>query len=609
MNRRRHFPEIIVTKTDRGAEAIAGMRLESLLKRDLLASPEDGRDTTGYAPWEHLLQRMADNRKALLHAISSWPERITLELLISSNPNLSNRAGSSIHITLLLKTCSTDADQAKEELATRYLHLLPLLMAHWPEAELFPITDKSELLTRTMPFRPHEAVAVCRRKETLPLSAPLKRLSMGFGPMELIQDSEDNVVTHLFPWVPSEDDWERLIDTLLGQIDPVLIAIRLTPTKLKENAATELIQTVRTCEMFMAGLHEHQVTLSRQVGLIRDISLGHLAELKACAFNLGVFVLAPGAIDPSITNVVGKAITKLQGVAKGQSPFTGGFTTRRIEPRLAVTTDFFPEQRPFSAAEAAAAFRLPCPPIEDRPGLPLRRSRTSFALAKTITSHNDGLEIVINEHQGMEQPIHLTLKDRLRHIFIIGQTGTGKSTLMERMIMQDIRAGKGVALIDPHGDLVESVLGRIPPEREEDVILFDMLEPRWPVGFNLLEWETIEERDLIIDEMYQSLDRIYDMREVGGPIFELNFRGMLKLLMGDSHHDDFVPTVLEFNQCYLSKDFRHWLRERTRDPQTLDFLKELERTGGEASLANLSPYVTSKFSRFIHDTRLARILG
>ncbi len=585
------------------------MKLCSLLKRDLLASPLDGKDMPEGALWTALSERMADNRKGLIHAISSWPENISLELHISSTPDLSNRAGSSVFISLLLKALGQNEEQVKEEVAARYLALRPLLAAHWPEAEFYPITSKNELMARMMPFEPRVSAALCRKKEALPLSAPLKRLTLGFGPMELRQDVKHSTVAHLFPWVPSRDDWSRLFDTFLGQLDPLQIIIRLGPARLREEAVAEFLQTIRTCETFMAGIHGHEVTLSRQVGLIRDVALAHLAEIKECSFNLGVFILSPGAIDPSITNVLGRSITRLEGMANDQNPFTGGFSTREMDPSLVSGGDFFPEQEPFSVTEAGAAFRLPFPPLEDRPGLPLRRSRTSFALVKPHSNIDEGFELVINEHQGMEQPIFMGLEDRLRHIFIIGQTGTGKSTLMERMIMQDIRAGRGVALIDPHGDLVESVLGRIPAEREDDVILFDMLESRRPIGFNLLEWKTIDERDLIIDEMYQSLDRLYDMRQVGGPIFELNFRGMLKLLMGDKHHDDFVPTVLEFTQCYLSADFRDWLRERTKDPQTHDFLKELERTGGDASLANLSPYITSKFSRFVHDTRLTRILG
>jgi DNA helicase HerA-like ATPase len=199
--------------------------------------------------------------------------------------------------------------------------------------------------------------------------------------------------------------------------------------------------------------------------------------------------------------------------------------------------------------------------------------------------------------------------DRMRHSFIIGQTGTGKSTLMESMILQDIRNGKGVAVIDPHGEMIDSLLGKIPQERAQDVILFDVLDRDRPMGFNFLEWNTLDERDLIVDELYLSVARLYDMKVAGGPIFEANFRGMLKLLMGDSKREGFVPTLLEFTACYQNQTFRKWLQKGITDNQIKDFVEELEKTGGDASLHNLSPYITSKFSRFINDTTLKHIVG
>jgi hypothetical protein len=177
------------------------------------------------------------------------------------------------------------------------------------------------------------------------------------------------------------------------------------------------------------------------------------------------------------------------------------------------------------------------------------------------------------------------------------------------MIMQDVKAGRGLAVIDPHGDMVDNILGKIPEHRADDVILFDVLDRQCPLGFNILEWSTLDERDLIIDDIYTTIDRLYDMKQTGGPIFESNLRGVLKLLMGDQKHDDFTPTLLDFVTCYLSQDFRHWLKERIHDPIVHDFLRELERTGGEASIRNLSPYITSKFGRYTNDTTLMRIIG
>lgn len=161
-----------------------------------------------------------------------------------------------------------------------------------------------------------------------------------------------------------------------------------------------------------------------------------------------------------------------------------------------------------------------------------------------------------------------------------------------------------------NGDMVDNILARIPKRRVEDVILFDLLDKR-PVGFNIIQWDTPEERDLIIDELYLTLDRIYDMRMVGGPMFEANFRAMLKLLMGDGSkgREDFVPTLLDFISCYQNDGFRGWLKSTMSDRQVLEFVDELEKAGGECSLRNMSPYITSKFSRFMYDTTLKRIIG
>lgn len=157
--------------------------------------------------------------------------------------------------------------------------------------------------------------------------------------------------------------------------------------------------------------------------------------------------------------------------------------------------------------------------------------------------------------------------------------------------------------------MVDSILGKIPRRRWDDVILFDVLDRERPLGFNLLHWRTIEERDFIIDEIYNTLDHIYDMRTTGGPMFEMNLRGMLRLLMGSEPAQDYKPTILEFRDCYLHKEFRDWLVHRTDDDVTKDFIRELERTVGEASINNLSTYITSKFGRFVNDVTLMNIIG
>lgn len=326
--------------------------------------------------------------------------------------------------------------------------------------------------------------------------------------------------------------------------------------------------------------------------MIRDTSVRRLAELNASCFRVGVFLLGKHPPDAAFAHVVGRGISRY-APDEESNLFQGGFCVQEVDPAAALFPVFIKESGDYSLAEAACAFRLPDPPQMEIPGLPVRRSRTGSAAFPRISRSEGGhLHLFTNRHGGVDQPVMATEADRFRHFFVLGQTGTGKSKLMEHMILQDIHAGRGVAVIDPHGDLVEPLLGKIPAHREQDVIYFDMAERQRPIGFNVIEWTTPEEQDLLIDELFLTLNRTYDMRQVGGPVFENNFRGMLRLLTGARQERVYIPTLLEFTLCYQNKGFRNWLKKRSSDPRVLDFIKELENTGGELSLDNLSSYIT-----------------
>jgi len=543
-------------------------------------------------------------REAFLHALSSWPSDISMELHITSHPNLVHRPQGFLLISLFLRTFGTSKEKIKENIIARYLTLKPIMEAHFPETEFVPITDYAELDQRFSPFAATHAMAVCREEESICLSTPLKRLSVGFGPT-VEKGEPPDVVQHRFPWTPAMDDGNKLMNILIGQMDPIQIIIRFKAAEAGQDNIEQLEKNVQTCEIFLSAIKEYQITLNQQVSLIRDVSLRQLARLTEPCFKLGVFILASHPIDKSIGNVLARTIT-----CNDDDLYQGRFACKYAKIEDALDIRFFPEDEPFTLPEAASAFILPAPAMEDYPGLPVKRFRTSMAhFSASNLSRNGDIDLFVNEHQGMTQPVKMEVKDRMRHTFILGQTGTGKSTLMENMIIQDIHNGKGMAVIDPHGELVDSILGSIPKEREEDVILFDPLDRERPLGFNLLQWKTVEERDLIIDEIYLTIDHLYCLKETGGPIFETNFRGMLKLLMGNRTEKDFIPTLLEFSICYQNHDFRKWLLNKIKDPQVHDFINELERTSGDASLQNLSPYITSKFSRFTNDTALKRIIG
>jgi len=611
---KKYFPVVITQKTEVGAEAVLGLTLKSILKGDLFFE----KNSTDSADDKTIIsvnqQKMPVLREGLLQAISTWPETLTLELLITSLPNLQFSAQGRVLITMALRTRAKTELKARQETIAKYLALRALLLSHMTEAEFAPIGNRDELLFHLSPFKPARAVAVHRRVQSIQVTEALERKNItGLSPDDKRVPpvaAKGHFVNYVYPWRPSLDDWSRLIQIMMCQLDPLQLIIRLRPAELTSVQRKAMENDIQLCELFLHTGKPYQISLQHQATLLRNALLNQLTEMSNGAFNVGVFLLAGHEIDSSLGNILGQAITAKNLMSEKDSIFYGGFTVSATDVKKAANSRYFPEKTPYAISEAACAFRLPSPPMQEIPGLPIRRSRTSLSLLPDLVQgKEDGVDLCRNIHNGMSQPVRLPTDDRMRHTFIIGQTGTGKSTMMESMILQDIRAGQGLAVIDPHGEMVDSILGKIPQHRLDDVILFDVLDRKRPLGFNLLQWRTLEERDYIIDELYNTIDQIYDMRETGGPMFETNMRGMLRLLMGSKPADDYKPTILEFKNCYLYEGFRKWLVHRNDEEVTKDFIKELERSGGEVSINNISPYVTSKFNRFTNDATLMNILG
>ncbi len=211
--------------------------------------------------------------------------------------------------------------------------------------------------------------------------------------------------------------------------------------------------------------------------------------------------------------------------------------------------------------------------------------------------------------RGAAKPVYLTDDDRRRHLYVIGQTGTGKSTFLGNMVIEDIRAGKGVAIVDPHGDLVENALGFIPPSRLDDVIYFDPGDLARPLGLNMLDFNPNrpEEKTFIVNEMQSIFNKLFPP-ETMGPMFEQYMRNALLLLMEDMPNEP--ATLVEVPRVFTDKEYRMRKLQRIHNPVVIDFWeKEAAKAGGDASLANMTPYITSKFNNFISNDYMRPIIG
>jgi hypothetical protein len=229
----------------------------------------------------------------------------------------------------------------------------------------------------------------------------------------------------------------------------------------------------------------------------------------------------------------------------------------------------------------------------------LKQSMAGTAPAPLDLS-KQGTLIGINTHRGQKTPIYIASEDRMRHFYVVGQTGTGKTTLLTNMIIQDIRAGKGVCFIDPHGSDVNNVLAAIPPERYNDVIYFDPSSPDRPMGLNMLEYDMRfpEQKTFVVNEMFSIFQKLYGaVPESMGPMFEQYFRNATNLVIEDPESG---CTLLDVSRVMSNKAFRDLKISKCKNPVVVQFWKEIaEKAGGEASLANIVPYITSKFDVFL----------
>ena len=233
----------------------------------------------------------------------------------------------------------------------------------------------------------------------------------------------------------------------------------------------------------------------------------------------------------------------------------------------------------------------------------------------------EGIVLGVNVYRGQETPVHMPDEDRRRHLYVIGQTGTGKTTILKSLLRQDIENGKGLCLIDPHGEFSEFVLGIIPKERIDDVIYFDPGDISRPMGLNMMEFDPnhSEQKSMVIDELFGIFDKLYDLKTTGGPMFEKYFKNSALLLMDAYEHafrsnlpdkDSYIPVLADVSRVLVDDAYRAKLLTMEMNPLVSQFWKlEAEKAGGDQSLANMAPYITSKITSFVFNEFLRPVIN
>ncbi|PJA47503.1 hypothetical protein CO172_01050 [Candidatus Uhrbacteria bacterium CG_4_9_14_3_um_filter_36_7] len=254
--------------------------------------------------------------------------------------------------------------------------------------------------------------------------------------------------------------------------------------------------------------------------------------------------------------------------------------------------------------EVASLWHLPLPSTET-PNIHWLLARTAPVPTNIPTASDGGIRLGYNVYRGKHTDIYIKREDRRRHLYAIGKSGSGKTEFLSGLISQDIEHGEGVCVIDPHGDLVEHILGNIPKTRVDDVIVFDPSDLEYPMGLNMLESRDQNLKDFVVQEMIAVFYKLFGA-EVIGPLFEHNMRNVMLTLMSDPKHPG---TIVEIPRMFSDDAYQKFWVSKVKDPVVRSYWEnEMAKTSDFHKSETLG-YLISKVGRFVENEMMRNIVG
>jgi len=259
-----------------------------------------------------------------------------------------------------------------------------------------------------------------------------------------------------------------------------------------------------------------------------------------------------------------------------------------------------------NSEELASLWHLPLPWTET-PNIKWLGARAGAVPAGVPKSPDEGgtLELGYNVYRGIKTPVWMKGPDRNRHMYLIGKSGSGKSETIAQYAIQDIEAGHGVGVLDPHGDLIDRILGNIPRSRVDDVILFSPSDLERPMGLNMLEAKDPSMKDFAAQEMVAIFYKLFPP-EMIGPMFEHHMRNVMLTLMSDTERPG---TIAEIPRMFSDADFQKMWRAKVTDPVILSYWEnEVDKTS-DFHKSEMLGYLISKVGRFVENEMMRNIIG
>jgi hypothetical protein len=567
------------------------------------------------------LQRYSD----LLNQLYLPDLSVTFSLRTVFTPQQENGRHSSIEIALFGILTGQSESELQRRLEVVCHQVRTILASSFPFHAFEWIANQSDFQRLYAPPFLEQAhfCEIRKRESAIHLNSIGRERAIGFLNSDDpgVGAEREDAVYFPHPFYPREADFERLYRLLVTNGSPFIVNVCLTPTMLNKNEEKALVSEIAKGE----GYQPKEETPLQQIyieraRLIRQGLIDQLLRFQDAPFYYQIFLASADPIGRGIAEAVGSSLSQSVGAGSNLEYLDlrlqmGGYDVLFPEDeteREKVSHDFM---RPGNASWGRTIA-----------GADLSRFRflvDGFQGTCGFRFPNaDNLNMVdFKTHQtafGVERPVCLSEKDLRQHVYIVGQSGTGKTTLLRSMILGDIANHKGVAVIDPHGDLYDELLGLIPKDRVEDVVLLDPLDMAFPVGFNLLACEDLSQRIFVAREIKAIMHRLLHdtfgqvSNHYIGPIFYKHVQMNLLLAMSNPANPG---TLLEFYQIFQSDDYwKKWLPLKWDEPLLENWVEEvLPRINytyrPRTDNVSMGEYVGSKFDDFVLDPRLQLIFG
>lgn len=612
--------------------------------------------TRGAGEEEDAARRIAQQVDFISTLHNTEPPR-TYALRYISTPNQEAFLAGTVDVCLLVKVSARSPSSAEKLSEYLFQEMAVILGSMLPDYSWWVLESEETFLRMWSPFDLSSAyVAEIRRREAILQVGSIMRRPSLLGRSDAGRGGpRTREIYFVHQFIPRSMAFARMLRSMLLYPNPLVLQVSLAPTFLEQSEEDKLISYINECERYLGRVHSvnamdtHQSMSQQHATKISKLLGEQLDRLRDAPFMMNISLASPEPLQRHIVETLGVEVTMpVGGLIAGSPQATlaqkGGYdiaypknddelqaaqsNVARLEfnrwgdseaPEALVRL-----RNLVDANEAVSAFRFPLAGSEGLVGMESQVSRLQpvpkEVVDLVINKRNDTIMLGENRYLGFPTYVYMLNKDRHQHVYVVGQTGTGKTTLLKTMIISDMNMGHGLAVIDPHGDLFEEILAYIPEERLDDMVIFDPSDDQYPVGFNILEVKNREEKYFIVREMKATMERLISdqyggkgFADFAGPLFFQYLQNGMLLVMSNPARPG---TIIDFYNLFMVPDYyQQWLPLAEKDSKLeafVDILKDLSPQitsrprPGEISLGE---YIASKFEDFVFDTRLRCIFG